>query len=400
MDLRSGYAYWPLKNGLLASYPALKEDVTCDVAIIGGGVTGALVAHHLAREGVATVLLDKRDVATGSTAASTSLLQYGIDTELVDLIPLVGEYPAVRSYQLGLEAIIQVEALLATLGDPCGFQRKQSLYLASHKSHLPKLQQEYECRRRFGFKVEYLDAHAIEAHYSFSAPGAILCAGDAVVDVFRFTHALLRHAQGQGLRVYDRTAVTQCQRRSNQFVLRTDRECCVRARRVVFATGYESQQYLKASAGTLHSTFAAISEPMEPFPAGLQRCLIWETARPYYYLRATDDNRVIVGGADLPFAQAHRKKDLLERRTQRLVRRFQRMFPEAEFEVAYAWAGTFGESKDGLAYIGQSPEWPNAYFALGYGGNGITMSMVAAQLITDDYLGRKNPDAVIFRFDR
>ena len=90
MDLRSGNAYWLLKNGLLASYPPLTRNEQCDVAIIGGGITGALVAHGLVREGVDTVLLDKRDVATGSTAASTSLLQYEIDTELADLIDRIG----------------------------------------------------------------------------------------------------------------------------------------------------------------------------------------------------------------------------------------------------------------------------------------------------------------------
>lgn len=92
MDLRSGHPYWLLKNGLLASYPTLKHDDSCEVAIIGGGITGALVAYHLCQEGVATILLDKRDVGSGSTAASTALLQYAADTELMDSIPLVGDH--------------------------------------------------------------------------------------------------------------------------------------------------------------------------------------------------------------------------------------------------------------------------------------------------------------------
>lgn len=77
------------------------------------------------------------------------------------------------------------------------------------------------------------------------------------------------------------------------------------------------------------------------------------------------------------------------------------LYPESpELEVAYAWAGTFGETKDGLADIGASPALPNAYFALGYGGNGITYSMIAAGIIADLYLGRENTDAQIFAFTR
>src|ERR1700730_17712225 len=105
MDLRSGHPYWLLKNGLLDSYPPLRRPESCEVAVLGGGVTGALVAYHLTRAGVETVLLDKRDVAPGGTPASTAVWQYAADTELTDLIPIVGETAAVRSYQLGLQAI-------------------------------------------------------------------------------------------------------------------------------------------------------------------------------------------------------------------------------------------------------------------------------------------------------
>jgi glycine/D-amino acid oxidase-like deaminating enzyme len=118
------------------------------------------------------------------------------------------------------------------------------------------------------------------------------------------------------------------------------------------------------------------------------------------YLRTTSDNRAIVGGEDVPYATAHKSDQLIARKTQKLQRRFARMFPRLDLEVSYTWAGTFGETKNGLAYIGQTPEFPHAYFALSYGGNGITFSVIAAKIITDLHLGRPNPDANIFRFDR
>src|SRR6185295_6385894 len=150
MDLRSGHPYWLLKNGLMTSYPSLQENTSCEVAEIGAGITGALTAYYLVREGVDTVVLDKRDVATGSTAASTALLQYAADTELVDLATMVGEDIAVRSYRLGLNAVAKIERIVTDIGDACGFEQKKSLYLASAKSHTRNLRQEYELRRRHG----------------------------------------------------------------------------------------------------------------------------------------------------------------------------------------------------------------------------------------------------------
>lgn len=83
MDLRSGHPFWRLKTGLLADHPSLKHDESCEVAVIGGGITGSLVAYHLVQEGVETVLVDKRDVSASSTAASTALLLYEIDNRAI-----------------------------------------------------------------------------------------------------------------------------------------------------------------------------------------------------------------------------------------------------------------------------------------------------------------------------
>ncbi len=400
MDVRSGHPYWLLKNGLLADYPCLSRNETCDVAILGGGITGALTAYHLVREGVRSVLLDKRDVASGSTAASTALLQYAADTELVELASRVGEAGAVRSYQIGLEAVAKFETLTKILGDNCGFERKESLYLASVKADVAKLRKEYDLRRRHGFEVEFLEGSALAERYPFPAATGILAHGDGQIDAYRLTHRLLQHAVKHGLRAFDRTEVTDIAVGRDRLTLSTDRGCTVTARRLVFATGYESQRYLKQKIGTLSSTFALITEPVDPFPDWPGRCLIWETARPYCYLRATDDGRILIGGKDVPFATAHQQESLLKSKSKQLLRRLEQVFPGRALEIAYSWAGTFGSTDDGLPYVGVSPEWPLAYFALGYGGNGITFGLIAAELIADLYLGRKNPDARLFAFDR
>lgn len=94
MDLVSPAPFWPMKDGILGSYPPLRQNVTCDVAVLGGGVSGALVAERLSREGLSVVVLDKRHVGAGSTSASTALLQYEIDTPLVDLIKMYGQTDA------------------------------------------------------------------------------------------------------------------------------------------------------------------------------------------------------------------------------------------------------------------------------------------------------------------
>ena len=113
MKLSSGYPLSLMKNGLLFSYPKLERDIKTDVLVLGGGISGALAAHYLIQEGIDCTLVDARTIGLGSTCASTSLLQYEIDTPLHQLIEMVGEKKAVRSYKLGTLAIAKLGAIAA-----------------------------------------------------------------------------------------------------------------------------------------------------------------------------------------------------------------------------------------------------------------------------------------------
>lgn len=401
MDLTSGAPFWIIKNGLLATYPRLKRDRRCDVAVIGGGITGALVAHRFAQAGIHVVLVEGREVGYGSTGATTALIQYEIDSHLSDLIDRVGEASAVRSYELCQEAVLGIERLATEDGDDCGYQRKKSLYLASRPRDRRPLEKEYQARRRGGIEVDLLSSHDIGERFSFQRPAALLSDLAGEVDAFRLTHKLIAQASRLGLEAYDRTSVAKLDPGRDGVELRTGDGHRIQAKKVVFATGYETPRYIDRKIVKLTSTFALATAPVESFEGwGEDQCLIWETARPYFYARTTSDGRVIMGGADQPFATTHKQEDLLNRQTTKLSKQFTQLFRAIPIDVDWRWGGTFGETKDGLPYIGTVPQFPHGYFALGYGGNGITFSYIAAGLLLDEFLQRRNPDREIFRFDR
>src|SRR5690242_721479 len=102
MRLRSGCNFWGQVDAEPRPYPVLDRDLRCDVAILGGGITGALVAYHLVRAGVDVVLLEGDRVGRGSTSASTGLLQYELDVGLVPLIQLYGSERGNRAYLASL----------------------------------------------------------------------------------------------------------------------------------------------------------------------------------------------------------------------------------------------------------------------------------------------------------
>ena len=403
MNLRSGLPHWLAIDQSATSEPSdppLEGDATCEVLVLGGGVTGALIANQLVRSGSDVLLIDQRDFGHGSTAASTGLLQYEVDTPLLDLMAKVGTEQAVHAYRRGLQAIDEIEELTRSLDDTCGFSRKQSLYFASSIWHWRSLRKEYECRREFGFDVDWLTREQLAEVSSIKAAGAIRSRGDAQINPYRFTRQVIKSARRNSLRACGNTTVAQVKELPHGVEVQT-KSGKILANQIVYATGYAAKPFLAGEeSGTFHSTYAVISEPQSQFPGWPDQCLLWETARPYFYARQTDDGRALIGGGDTSFSTDHERDELVERKVERLIAQFASLFPDANFVPATAWAGTFAETKDGLAYIGQPQDRPRAYFALGYGGNGITYSMIAARLSADLHTGTPNPDAKVFRFGR
>jgi glycine/D-amino acid oxidase-like deaminating enzyme len=166
----------------------------------------------------------------------------------------------------------------------------------------------------------------------------------------------------------------------------------------MFATGYETRELLPKNIVRFQSTYAFVSEPIANLNWWQDHSLIWGTGDPY--MRTTNDRRVLVGGKDDSVLNSQRRDRQVNRKTGELIRRFHSVFPSVSIEPAFAWAGVFGSTKDGLGYIGKHPSFPNAYFALGFGGNGITFSQIAARVITDLFTGTQNPDAKVFAFER
>lgn len=400
MDLRSSDPYWLLKNGLVSNFPSLKANQKTDIAIMGAGITGALCAWHLCRAGFKVILCDKRHVGMGSTAASTALLQYEIDTPLWQLIEKVGEANAIRSYELCAYAIEGVEKICRNFKNQAGFTYRPSLQFASYKKDLPNLEKEYRLRKDHGFDVSWWNSEKFKQAVGFDVPGALFSQLGAEVDAYQLTHRLLASCQRKGTLVYDNTRITKINHDKNSVRLLTEQGYTLQAKHLVIASGYESQYYIPQKVQSLQATYAVVSEPMPDQPFWFRNSLIWETAQPYLYLRTTKDKRILIGGLDDEMYAPDKRDQRVPAKAKQLKNKFQTLFPKIPFKIDFQWAGTFASTKDGLPYIGSIRQRPNTSFALGFGGNGITFSLLAAEQITRTLCKQPDPDRNLFSFQR
>lgn len=399
MNLRSGYPFWLIKNGLPYDYAKLEESLRTEVVVLGGGISGALVAYHLINAGVDVVLVDARSIGLGSTCASTALLQYEIDTALHELIQKVGEQHAVRSYELCSESIDKISAIAKKLHYK-DFTKKKSLFFSAYKKDIPFLKKEFASRKEHGFQVNYLEEDEVKKDYGFTAD-AILSQQGAQIDAYSFTHALHQHSMHNGLRIFDRTPIAKIQHHANGVELKSENGFSIKAKKIVYATGYEVVEFIDKKIVDLQSTYATISEQSNTANEFWKDdVLMWNTASPYLYMRTTSDRRMLIGGRDEEFFNPVKRDKLINSKTAQLVNDFHHVFPGKPFKPEFSWTGTFGVTKDGLPFIGNYKKLPNSSFALGFGGNGITFSLIAAEILADLITGKKNSDADIFRFER
>lgn len=400
MELRSPEAFWLLKNGILQSYPKLQEDTECDIVVLGAGITGALISHSLREAGYNVIVIDKRDVANGSSAATTSMLQYEIDVPMVDLAEMIGESGAVECYKAGIESIDKLRDLIKKENIDCGFDMKESLQVAHSKRAVKALRKEFEMREKYGFDVTWITSKEIEERYRMKSQPGILSAKGASLDAFQFAHGLFANNHKKGMRIFDHTTVSNIKYEDEGVQLKTEDGYKVDAKKIVFCTGFETLQMFKKKYADIVTTFACVSEQNINFFDTLDNTLIWDTADPYIYMRTADDNRLLVGGEDINYKYGVISEKVKGRKSAKLAKKLSKLFPEMNFIEDYVWAGAFGVTKDGLPYVGTHPDFKNAIFMLGLGGNGITFSVQGMDLTLKLLNGHTDNLLHFYRFNR
>ena len=351
------------------------------MVIVGCGITGSLVAERLTRQGLSVVLIDREMPGRGSTAASTSMLLWEIDRSLTQLTEAYGFERAARVYQRSLEAVAGLKSLAAGLGLASEMRDRKSLYLAS-ADNARELLAEHQLRGRAGLPGDFLDHGQLLDIFGIARAGAIVSPGAADADPTLLTRSLLRIAVQRGARLYEADAVG-FDSAARSVAVRLGNGRLIEATSAVLATGYVMPDIVHASIHRASSTWAIATRP-DARRLWKDGVLIWEDRQGYLYARTTTAGRIIVGGEDSDeIIEPDARDRLIPEKSRKLAEALHALWPAANTEIEFRWAGTFGNTLDGLPLIGPVPGMKGVYAAYGYGGNGITFSFIAAQMIGD-----------------
>ena len=213
-DLHTGAPVWSAYAMPAIPVRALTADLSTDIVVIGAGVSGAMVAEELAEAGFAVVILDRRKPLSGSTSASTALLQYDIDTPLTILAKTIGAEDAARAWRrskLGLESLA---AKTAALGIPCDFARRHSVYLTGDILDADGLRREQIARNAIGLRTEFLTAKMLKDQYGIRRQAALDVADSVAVNPKKLAAGYLLKAIERGAKLYSPVTVEQVEPRA------------------------------------------------------------------------------------------------------------------------------------------------------------------------------------------
>lgn len=402
MNLQSGTYYWPTTFPDAPSYSALEEDLRCDVLIVGGGSSGAQCAYELADANLDVIVIEKSTIGSGSTSTNTALLQYSGEKMFINLVNTFGEDYMTRHLQLLKEAVDEIEAASKNVTIDCEFMRRDTLYAASCPEDVDKLRKEYEFLKSHNCELAFLSKEEIEAKYPFSRDAAIYSYNDAEINPFRYTHALLDHSAKKGVRIYEHTEMNghHYDKEQDRMIVSTKNGYSIQARHVIFAAGYEGMEIKKEKMASFVSTFTITTNPIADLSTWYNRTLIWETARPYIYMRTTQDNRIIIGGLDDNTNYPDDRDSKLVNKKNKLIEELNKRFPTINAQADFYLSAFYGGIADGIPIIAQYEQYPNCYFLFAFGDNGTVYSQALSKIIVQDIVEGNSPDLALYLQDR
>lgn len=383
-------SYWEASEDLL-NKNALNESIETDVCIVGGGIAGLTTAYLLAKAGKRIVVIDDGAIGGGETCRTTAHLSNALDDRIYRVEDWHGEEKARLAVDAHTQAVSEIERIVETEKIDCDFLRVDGFLIEAEDGE-DDLQKELEAAHRAGFtEVEFVERAPIK---DFDTGKCLRFPRQGQFHVLKYLSGLAKAIEESGGILFSNTRAVEWTGEDSPEV-KTASGQTIHAKSIVLATNYPimSKMFAKLPAYRTYVIGARIPKN------SIEKCLIWDTADPYIYVRtqAEDDYDVlIVGGEDHRTGQA----EDFDARFGRLVQWTQKRFPMAT-EILYKWSGQYLETHDGLAFIGRfSSSEPNVFLITGDSGMGMTHGTIGGMLVSDLILERTNLWAEVFEPSR
>lgn len=353
----------------LPTFPPLAHDATCDVLVIGAGITGLTAALELVEAGKKVIVVEASKIGTGVTGYTTAHVTSIIDTRFKDLTKKLGHNKAALLAESGKASIAKIAANVARYHIDCDWHYVPGYLYSEEASEVEALQAEAQAATALGVPATF----TAEVPLPFATAGAAAFTEQAEFHPLKYLQGLVAAITDAGGIIHEATRVTDVANGTPCVI--TTNHGTIRANDVIMATHTPiTKMLLVQSKVEAYRSYVLGVKIKDALAEGIY----WDTAEPYHYLRSYNTPEgplLIVGGED------HKTGITTdaEKRYAALACYVKERFPESE--IVYRWSAQVFESIDLLPYIGRAPSAKHVYVATGYAGNGMTFGTVAGMML-------------------
>jgi glycine/D-amino acid oxidase-like deaminating enzyme len=365
-------------------HPRLRGEHTADVAIIGGGLTGCATAYACAVAGLKPIVIEADRLGQAGTGRGAGLLLPEPGPAFRDLAKRHGLRTARGIFEAWRRASLEAGALIRRLGIPCGLEAHDSVTVALRDDG-KMLRREQEARAEAGLDARWSNPAMVRKAVALEASGGLRLGGGFVVDPYRACLGLASSAAKRGGIFFERSGVTKVRAGQKQVEIALDGGI-VRAHTVIVCTGVATAEVNPLRRHfSRRETYQVMTEPV---PAAIRKQLgsrdviVADTASPRHRIRWTRDDRLVVAGADQDETPARQREAVRVQRTGQLMYELLVTYPAISgLQPEYGWESSYGETADGVMYIGAHRNYPRHLFALGARADSVTGAFLAARLL-------------------
>ena len=384
-------------------FPRLRGEHTCDVVIVGGGLTGCATAYACVMAGVKPIVVEASQIGQGSAGRSAGLLLPDPGPPFRDVVGAHGLRAARRVFEAWGRGASEGAALLRRLKIPGGVTSIGSL-IVGVRGDEKLLRRDYASLDEAGLHPRWLDEKLARQAAKLEGAIAMRLNDGFATDPYRAAVMLANAASRRGARLFERSAVRSVRAGRKSVEVATG-DALVRAETVIVTTNTATAEFKPLRRHfKRRETYLVMTASV---PASMRKLLVPQdlTVRdmraPHHRVSWATEQRILVKGADQDEPPVRLRHATLVQRTGELMYELLKMYPAISgLQPQYGWHMPYGGTADGLPYIGAHRNYPRHLFALGGGSDSIAGAFVAARLLVRAARGRVEKGDEVFGWTR
>jgi glycine/D-amino acid oxidase-like deaminating enzyme len=384
------------------SYPKQKGQITTDVVIIGGGLTGCTTAYALSTAGVKVALVEANQIGRGASGASAGWLGDDPGVRFADLEKAIGLRATRRAWHAWHRAGLDFAALLRRLKIRCALEPHGGVTVAATAEQAGRLKREVKARREADLEAPWLPARAIAGEAGLASMGGVRAREGGTLDPYRAVIGLASAARARGALLFERSPAVKVKFTRKLVEVHTAGGS-IRATRVVVATRFPTTLFKALRRHFwFHHTYCALTAPIPAktrHALGTRQVVVRDASVPAHIVRWVGDERLLVMGADGSTPPERQREKVVVQRTGQLMYELSTLYPDISgVAPEFGWEVAYARTADGLPFIGPHRNYPHHLFAFGDASHSVTGAYLASRILLRHHLDQIEPADEVFGF--